>query len=66
MKILGRYESSVSSARVGTKSLRTTIPEGIANPLELKRGDKLTWEVVLSEKGEIYAAVKKKEMNITK
>jgi hypothetical protein len=61
MRALGKYESSVSSARAKSKSLRTTIPEGVVNPLDLKSSNKLIWEVVFDEdKREIFAIVRKK------
>jgi|YelNatPaOPRAMG01_1025707.scaffolds.fasta_scaffold02691_10 bifunctional DNA-binding transcriptional regulator/antitoxin component of YhaV-PrlF toxin-antitoxin module len=61
MRTIGKYESSISSARATSKSLRTTIPEGVVNPLGLKRSDKLIWEVVFDEdKREIFAIVRKK------
>lgn len=38
-------ESTTSTARIGSKSIRATIPEGIAVYLELKTGDKLEWKM---------------------
>jgi bifunctional DNA-binding transcriptional regulator/antitoxin component of YhaV-PrlF toxin-antitoxin module len=38
-------ESTVSIAKVGTKSLRTTVPEGIVAFLGIKEGDKLLWKM---------------------
>jgi bifunctional DNA-binding transcriptional regulator/antitoxin component of YhaV-PrlF toxin-antitoxin module len=37
--------STVSIAKVGTKSLRTTVPEGIVAFLGIKEGDKLEWKM---------------------
>lgn len=37
-------ESTATSARPETKSLRATIPEGIVFFLGLKSGDKLEWK----------------------
>jgi len=38
-------ESTATSARPETKSLRATIPEGIVAYLELANGDKLDWKM---------------------
>jgi hypothetical protein len=38
-------ESTVGIAKIGTKSLRATIPEGIVAFLELTEGDKLDWKM---------------------
>jgi hypothetical protein len=38
-------ESTATSARPETKSLRATIPEGIVAYLELKNSDKLEWKM---------------------
>jgi hypothetical protein len=38
-------ESTVSIAKVGTKSLRTTVPEGIVAFLGIEEGDKLQWKM---------------------
>lgn len=35
--------SSVGIAKIGTKSLRTTVPEGIVAFMGIKEGDKLEW-----------------------
>ncbi len=40
-------KSKTSIARPGSKSLRATIPEGIAVFLELKEGDTLEWRMEL-------------------
>lgn len=37
-------ESTATSARPNTKSLRATIPEGVVFHLSLKDGDKLEWK----------------------
>ena len=44
--------TTVGVAKIGTKSLRATIPEGIVAFLELQDGDKLDWRMdfVNSEK----------------
>jgi len=53
-------DSSVGTARTGTKSLRATVPEGIVAFLNLQAGDKLEWkmEVIKNEK---VVIVKKKK-----
>lgn len=38
-------ETTASSAKKDTKSLRITIPEGIVVYLDLKNGDKLEWKM---------------------
>jgi hypothetical protein len=38
-------ESTVGVAKIGTKSLRATVPEGIVAFLDVKEGDKLQWKM---------------------
>ena len=38
-------ESTVGVAKVGTNSVRTTVPEGITEFLGIKAGDKLEWKM---------------------
>lgn len=38
-------ESTVGIAKIGTKSLRATVPEGIVVFLGIKEGDKLDWRM---------------------
>jgi hypothetical protein len=38
-------QSTVGIAKIGTKSLRATVPEGIVAFLELSEGDKLEWKM---------------------
>ena len=38
-------ESTVGIAKVGTKSLRATVPEGTVSYLEIEVGDKLEWRI---------------------
>ena len=38
-------ESTVGVAKVGTNSVRTTVPEGITEFLDIKAGDKLEWKM---------------------
>jgi len=42
-------ESTVGIAKVGTKSLRATVPEGIVAFLEIKEGDKLQWKMDIKD-----------------
>jgi len=42
-------ESTVGTAKVGTKSLRATVPEGIVVFLDLKEGDKLQWKMDMKD-----------------
>jgi hypothetical protein len=57
-------ESTVGIAKVGTKSLRATVPEGIVAFLGIKEGDKLEWTMDI--KDEIRFAVVKKKVADTK
>jgi bifunctional DNA-binding transcriptional regulator/antitoxin component of YhaV-PrlF toxin-antitoxin module len=54
-------DSSVGTARTGTKSLRATIPEGIVAFLNLEAGDKLEWLMEMDGKQRIVVVKKKKE-----
>ncbi len=51
-------ESRTSIARIGSKSLRATIPEGIVAYLELENSDTLEWKMELI-KGRRCVIVKK-------
>ena len=53
-------ESTVSVAKVGTNSVRATVPEGIAAFLDLKVGDKLVWKMEFQD-NERFAVVTKKK-----
>jgi hypothetical protein len=52
-------DSTVGIAKLGTKSLRATVPEGIVAYLELKAGDKLEWRMSSNEDGERITIVRK-------
>lgn len=39
-------QSTVSVAKVGTNSVRTTIPQGIVSYLDIQVGDKIKWRMV--------------------
>ena len=54
-------DSSVGTARTGTKSLRATVPEGIVAFLNLEAGDKLEWKMDV-EKNQKIVIVKKKKV----
>ena len=56
-------QTKVGIARTGTKSLRTTVPEGIVAFLELKMGDKLDWkmEIIDDQRVTIVSRVGVKE-----
>jgi hypothetical protein len=51
-------DSTVATARTGTKSLRATVPEGIVAFLELQVGDKLLWKMDVQD-GERLVIVRK-------
>ena len=51
-------ESTATSARPETKSLRATVPEGIVAYLELKNGDRLEWKMEMIN-GKRVAIVRK-------
>ena len=53
-------ESTVSIAKIGTKSVRATVPEGIVSYLEIEVGDKLEWRMD-SKNDERVAVVSKKK-----
>jgi len=42
-------ESTVGIAKIGTKSLRATVPEGIVAFLSIKEGDKLEWKMDIQD-----------------
>ncbi len=54
-------DSSVGTARTGTKSLRATVPEGIVAFLNLEAGDKLEWLMEMDGKQRVVIVKKKKE-----
>ena len=53
-------ESTVSIAKVGTNSVRATVPEGIVAFLDLKVGDKLVWRMEISENERVAIVTKKR------
>lgn len=52
-------QSTLSTARTGTTSLRATIPEGIVAFLEVNDGDKLDWKMEVLKDGERVVVVTK-------
>ena len=52
-------ESTVGIAKVGTRSLRATVPEGIVAFLGIRKGDKLQWKMDI-QNNERVAIVNKK------
>jgi bifunctional DNA-binding transcriptional regulator/antitoxin component of YhaV-PrlF toxin-antitoxin module len=56
-------ESTVGIAKVGTKSLRATIPKGIVAFLGIEEGDKLEWRMDIQNENRM-ATVQKKGSNI--
>ena len=52
-------DSTVGIAKVGTKSLRATVPEGIVAYLGIQAGDKLDWTMDNDENGERIVTVRK-------
>jgi hypothetical protein len=53
--------STVGIAKLGTKSLRATIPEGVVAYLDLGAGDKLEWKMEI-EDGKKVVKIKKLEV----
>jgi len=54
-------ESTVGIAKVGTKSLRATVPEGVVSYLDLEAGDKLEWRMEIAEGKKVVIVRKAKE-----
>lgn len=46
---MGEFKTKVSLARPDSTSLRTTIPEGIAQLIDLKAGDEITWKLDIKD-----------------
>ena len=51
--------STASTAKKGTKSIKTTVPEGIVAFLDLKPGDKLEWAMEVGKDDIRFASVMK-------
>jgi bifunctional DNA-binding transcriptional regulator/antitoxin component of YhaV-PrlF toxin-antitoxin module len=52
-------DSTVGIAKIGTKSLRATVPEGIVAYLGIQAGDKLDWTMENDKNGERIVVVRK-------
>jgi hypothetical protein len=52
-------ESTVGVAKVGTKSLRATVPEGIVAFLGIQEGDKLQWKMDIQNNKRVAIVNKK-------
>ena len=52
-------DSTVGVAKIGTKSLRATVPEGIVAYLGIQAGDKLDWTMENDKNGERIVIVRK-------
>jgi hypothetical protein len=62
-------QTTVGIAKIGTKSLRATVPEGIVAFLEIQSGDKLEWRMDIQNGQRIVLvrkAVPQKESTPTK
>jgi len=55
-------ETTVGIAKIGTKSLRATVPEGIVAFLGIQSGDKLEWRMDI-QNGERVVIVRKASTN---
>ncbi|MDQ6668581.1 MAG: hypothetical protein M3Y53_10210 [Thermoproteota archaeon] len=55
--------STVGIAKIGTKSLRTTVPEGIVAFMGIKEGDKLEWRMDMQDTTRV-AIVKKESQTV--
>ncbi len=53
-------KSTVSIAKVGTSSLRATIPQGIVSYLNIQAGDKLYWKMTDNPGNRVVMVFKKK------
>ena len=52
-------ESTVGIAKVGTRSLRATVPEGIVAFLGIQVGDKLQWKMDIHNNERVVIVSKK-------
>ncbi len=57
-------DSTVGIAKIGTKSLRATVPEGIVAFLGIQSGDKLEWRMDI-QNGERIVIVRKANLQET-
>lgn len=56
-------ESTIGVAKVGTNSVRTTVPEGITEFLGVKAGDKLDWKMEVHNNERAAIVTKKSDNN---
>ncbi len=57
-------ETKVSIAKVGTKSLRSTVPQGIVSYLDLEVGDKLEWTMIDKNNERTVMVTKQNKKNL--
>jgi hypothetical protein len=57
-------ETKVSIAKVGTKSLRSTVPQGIVSYLDLEVGDKLEWTMIDKNNERTVRVTKQNKKNL--
>jgi bifunctional DNA-binding transcriptional regulator/antitoxin component of YhaV-PrlF toxin-antitoxin module len=55
--------SSVGIAKIGTRSLRTTVPEGIVAFMGIKEGDKLEWKMDIQNNERVSIVLKQKSVD---
>jgi hypothetical protein len=51
-------QTTVGIAKVGTNSLRATIPEGVVSYLDIHDGDKLDWRMEIAEGKKVVLVTK--------
>ncbi len=56
-------QSSVGIAKIGTNSLRATIPEGIVAYLDILVGDKIDWRMEIKDGKKIVVVTKSEIIN---
>ena len=59
---MSSLDSTVGIAKIGTKSLRATVPEGIVAFLGIKAGDKLDWTMEIQDDERIAIVRKAKQV----
>lgn len=57
-------DSTVGIAKIGTRSLRATVPEGIVAYLGIQAGDKLLWTMENAKDGERIVIVRKARVQV--
>jgi len=56
--LMGQFKSKLTIARPKSTSLRTTVPEGVVQLIDLKAGDELIWTVT-ANKGAVVITLSK-------